>query len=169
MTDVVRANAWVALMVCAAAGCSSQSGMSIARPTACGGTVTTQGQVDSAAFLADYVRVEGVNGNAIVVYIANSMKPPMVALQLTRDATTGAFPTGPVASNQATLYDPNRVGTATLNVGSVVDPYDASGAPLTNADGGNLGSIQATFTADFAGASITGSFSSPVCDTIENI
>ena len=156
-------------IVLAVASCSSSSAMSIPRPTACGGTVMTQGQIDAAAFSADYVRVEGVNGNAIVVYLANSTKASMLSLQLIRDATTGSFPTGALPSNEASLYDPSRVGTASLNVSTVVDPYDGNGSPLTNADGGTVGSIDATFTADFTGASITGSFSSPVCDTTVNI
>lgn len=157
-------------MVLAAAGCgsSSPSGMTMPRPSACGGTVTTQGQIDSAAFSADYVRVEGVNGNAIVVYIADRTKAPELSLQLTRDGA-GSFPTGAVQNSQAALYAPNRVGTAQLNVTSVVDPYDASGSPVVNADGGSLGSIEATFTATFTGATISGSFSSAVCDVIVNI
>ena len=155
-------------IVLAAASCSSNPGKPMPRPNACGGTVTAQGQIDSAAFSADYVRVEGVNGNTIVVYIAETAKAPELTLQLSRGAG-GAFPTGGVLNSQAALYDPNRVGTAQLDVTSVVDPYDASGSPLVNADGGSVGSIDATFTATFTGATISGSFSSAVCDTTVKI
>jgi hypothetical protein len=114
------------------------------------------------------VRVTGVNGNAIVVSLADTTKPPVLTLQLMRDTTTSSFPTGTVQS-EAVLYDPNRVGTAELNVTAVVDPYDASGSPALNADGGSVGSIEATFTATFTGATITGSFSSPVCETTDHV
>ena len=89
-----------------------------------------------------------MNGNAIVVSIADTTKPPVLTLQLMRDTTTSSFPTGTV-QNEAVLYDPNRVGTAELNVTAVVDPYDASGSPALNADGGSVGSIEAAFTATF--------------------
>lgn len=159
---------FVPVIVLAAASCSS-SPAGIARPSACGGTVTTGGQIDAAAFSANYIRVEGVNDKFIVVYLADTTKPPELTFSVSRDATSGQFPTGSVMDNNAALSDPNRVGTATLNVGTVVDPYDSNGSPLTNADGGSVGSIDATFTATFTGASITGSFSSPVCATTQNI
>ena len=154
--------------VLAAASCSSSSPSRIPRPSTCGGQVTAQGQIDSAAFSADYVRVTGVNGDTIVVSVADTTKPPVLTLQLMRDTTTSSFPTGTV-QNEAVLYDPNRVGTAELNVTAVVDPYDASGSPALNADGGSVGSIEATFTATFTGATITGSVSSPVCETTDHV
>ena len=156
------------VMAAASCSCSSNHGTPLPRVSACGGTVTAQGQIDSAAFSADYVRVEGVNGNTIVVSLADTTKAPVLTVQLARDSATGSFPTGAVHS-EAALYAPSRVGSAELNVTTVVDPYDTSGSPLVDPDGGSFGSIEATFTATFTGAMISGSFSSPVCETTDHI
>jgi len=160
---------FIASAVLAAASCSGSSSQpGIQRPSTCGGTVAAQGQIDSAVFSADYIRVTGVNGNTIVVSLADTTKAPVLTVQLARDSATGSFPTGAVHS-EAALYAPSRVGSAELNVTTVVDPYDTSGSPLVDPDGGSFGSIEATFTATFTGAMISGSFSSPVCETTDHI
>ena len=135
------------------------------QPITCGGSVSTQGTVAGVAFEADFVHVYGVNGNTLVVYLTDSVHDKMLWFGILRDPNTRMF--FPRAYQAEAAFDPTLTGPVVVEVTDVVDPFDTSGQPVPGIDGGVVGSVTGTFIAHFATDTVTGSFSSPVCDVFD--
>ena len=139
-------------------GCGG-NGQKTIRPSSCGGTIATQGTVGGATCTADSINVIGVNGNAISIYLADTNQKELW-FTIHRDPTTNMFAAG---SYQETAVYESQVGSVTVELTRVVDPFDATGQPLPGPDGGIVGSLDGTFAAQFGADSVSGTFSSPVC------
>ena len=133
-------------------------------PASCGGTVATQGMVGGVAFAATSINVIGVNGNAIAIYLTDANHDRQLWFTISRSQSTNMFAAG---SYQDTAVYESQVGTVTVELTQVVDPFDARGEPLPGPDGGVVGSVEGSFAAQFGADLVSGSFASPVCQVTD--
>jgi hypothetical protein len=161
---------FVVLTAAAASACHGSNGTKTPppHPVSCGGSASAQGMVGSVAFVADDVSVVGVNGNALTIFLTDSVHGNSILwFSIVRSPTTKMFAPG---SYQAeAVFTPNLVGLVNVELTAVVDPFDTAGQPLPGPDGGAAGSVAGSFVANFGNDIIYGDFSSPVCSVTDNV
>src|SRR6185436_6500208 len=109
------------------------------RPASCGGTVTTDGSVRGTTFSATSIDVIAVNGHAISLYLTDVDRNEQLWFSIQRDPSTRMF--APGSYQGEAVFAPNLVGSVSVDLTQVVDPYDMNGRPVPAVDGGVVGSV----------------------------